>query len=75
MIQNLFDTFMKKSLKKRFILFIGILFVLICLALGLIIICWTEFPLKLETNYRIAFGLLLIGYAAIRFLRFFNSNK
>jgi hypothetical protein len=75
MIQNLFDTFMKKSLKERFLLFIGILFFLIYLTLGLIIIFWTEFPLKLETNYRIAFGLLLIGYAAIRFLRFFNSNK
>ena len=29
----------------------------------------------METQYRIAFGVLLIVYSAIRFLRFFNENK
>ncbi len=75
MFQNALHKFKKKSLKERFLLFIGILFFLIYLTLGLIVIFWKTFPLKLETNYRIAFGVLLIGYAAIRFLRFFNDNK
>lgn len=75
MLQNAIHKFKKKSLKERFLLFIGILFFLIYLTLGLIVIFWKAFPLQLERNYRIAFGVLLIGYAAIRFLRFFNENK
>ena len=65
----------KKSLKERFLLFTGILFFLIYLTLGLIIIFWEKFPIVMETKYRIAFGVLLIGYAFLRFVRFFNSNK
>jgi cytochrome c biogenesis protein CcdA len=75
MFSKLFINFKKKSLKERFLLFIGILFFLIYLTLGLIIIFWKAFPLQMEKQYRIAFGVLLIVYAFIRFLRFFNSNK
>jgi uncharacterized membrane protein (DUF485 family) len=74
MFRKLYLNFKKKSLKERFLLFIGILFFLIYLTLGLFIIFWKEFPLQMKTGYRIAFGVLLIVYAFIRFLRFFNSN-
>jgi uncharacterized membrane protein (DUF485 family) len=67
--------FMKKSLKERFLLVIGILFFLIYLVLGLIIIFWKELPIAMESNYRIAFGLILIVYSFFRFTRFFNDNK
>ncbi len=63
---------MKKSLKERFLLIIGVLFFLVYLVLGLIVIFWKEFPLNLQPAYRMAFGILLIVYAFIRFLRFFK---
>ena len=66
--------FMKKSLKERFLLVIGILFFLMYFVLGLIIIFWKNFPFAIQPNYRIAFGLLLIVYSFIRFTRFLNSN-
>ena len=63
---------MKKSPKERFLLIIGILFFLVYLVLGLIVIFWKEFPLDLQPTYRMAFGILLIVYAFLRFLRFFK---
>ncbi len=63
---------MKKSPKQRFLLIIGVLFFLVYLVLGLIVIFWKEFPLDLQPAYRMAFGILLIVYAFIRFLRFFK---
>lgn len=74
MILNFKDKFQKKSLKERFLLVIGILFFLIYLTLGLIIIFWKSLPLALEYKYRIAFGVLLIVYSFLRFLRFFNKE-
>jgi cytochrome c biogenesis protein CcdA len=74
-INQLIDNYKKKSLKERFLLFIGILFFLIYLTLGTIIIFWQSLPLRMEPKYRIAFGVLLIVYSFLRFLRFFNSNK
>lgn len=74
MISELTDKFQKKSLKERFLLVIGILFFLIYLTLGLIIIFWKSLPLALEYKYRIAFGVLLIVYSFLRFLRFFNKE-
>ena len=75
MFEKALIVFKKKSPKERFLLFIGILFFLIYLTLGLVIIFWKKFPIEMETKYRIAFGVLLIVYSFLRFLRFFNSNK
>jgi len=74
MISKLIENFQKKSLKERFLLVIGILFFLIYLTLGLLIIFWKSLPLTLEYNYRIVFGILLIVYSFLRFLRFFNKE-
>lgn len=71
---KIIDIFMKKSLKERFLLFIGVLFFLIYLTFGLLIIFWDKLPLQLTQNYRIALGLILIIYAFLRFIRFFNSK-
>lgn len=75
MLNNLFETFTKKSPKERFLLVIGLLFFMLYFILGLIVIFWKEFPLVMQPQYRIAFGVILIVYSFLRFLRFFNSNK
>ena len=75
MIANLVDNMKKKSPKERFLLVIGLLFFLVYLVLGLAVIFWKEFPLPMEFKYRVALGVLLVVYAFIRFLRFYNSNK
>ena len=64
----------KKSLKERFLLVLGILFFLIYLVLGLMIMFWKKLPLNMDPVYRYAFGVLLIVYSGIRFLRLINSN-
>jgi hypothetical protein len=75
MIKSFINNFQKKSLNERFLLFIGILFFLIYLTLGLIIIFWENLPLEMSLVYRIAFGILLIVYSFIRFLRLLNTAK
>ncbi|HPJ10173.1 MAG TPA: hypothetical protein PLS51_06050 [Flavobacterium sp.] len=75
MFGKMIINFKEKSPKERFLLVIGILFFLIYLFLGLAVIFWKALPINMPQNYRIAFGLLLIVYSLIRFLRFFNSNK
>lgn len=65
----------KKSLKERFLLVIGILFLLLYLVLGLFIIFMNNFPINMPDNYRLAFGILLVVYAFIRFKRIINDNK
>jgi len=74
MTSKFIENFQKKSLKERFLLFIGILFFLIYLTFGLIIIFWKALPLALDYKYRIVFGILLIVYSFFRFLRFFNKD-
>ena len=69
------ENFQKKSLKERFLLVIGIMFFLIYLTFGLILIFWKSLPLTLEYKYRIVFGISLIVYSFLRFLRFFNKEE
>ncbi len=59
----------KKSPQQRFLFVIGALFFAVYLFLGLVIIFWKDFPLQMETHYRIALGVILVLYAAVRFLR------
>jgi len=75
MFTNIFKKFKKKSLKERFLLVIGILFFLSYFVLGLMIIFLKNLPISLNPNARWAFGILLIVYALIRFVRLMNSNK
>ena len=51
------------------------MFFLIYLTLGLIIIFWDELPLSMPYNFRIAFGVILILYSFLRFIRFFNKEE
>jgi len=74
MLKEKLNNIQKKSLKERFLLVLGIMFFLIYLVLGLMIMFWKKLPLNMDPMYRYAFGVLLIVYSAIRFLRLINSN-
>jgi hypothetical protein len=75
MIQNFVNSFQKKSLKGRFLLVIGVLFLLSYFILGLLVIFMKHFPIQMQYNYRVAFGLLLMMYSIFRFFRIINDNK
>lgn len=65
----------KKSPQQRFLLVIGMLFLVVYLALGITIILWDTIPIQMEPKYRIAFGVLLIVYSFIRFTRYFSTEN
>jgi len=75
MLKKTFKNFQEKSLKERFLLVIGMVVFLAYLVLGLIFIFWKSMPIAMNSNYRMAFGVLLIVYSFIRFFRIFNSNN
>ena len=75
MLDNISNNTKKKSLKERFLLVLGILFFLVYFVLGLFIIFIDNFPLAMTFPYRVAFGVILITYAAFRFFRIINDNK
>jgi len=75
MLRKFITNIQKKSLKERFLFVIGILFFLLYFILGLIVIFMKNLPIGLPTNYRLAFGALLIVYAFIRCVRIINDNK
>ncbi len=75
MLNNFFNNIKEKSLIERFLLIITVLVFLGYFFLGIIFIFWKEFPFDIAMNYRIAFGVVLIGYSIMRFFRFYNANK
>jgi uncharacterized membrane protein (DUF485 family) len=64
----------QKSPTKRFLSIIGLFMFGLYLVLGLIILFWSDFPLAIEGKYRIAFGVLLIVYSFIRFMRLWKNQ-
>lgn len=65
----------KKSPQKRFLVVIGILFFLLYFVLGIIVIFWKEFPLALSSTQRTLFGIVLIVYSFLRFIRLFQDRN
>lgn len=63
----------QKSLNERFLFIVGIILVILYLVLASIFIFWTKLQLPLEQTYRTWFGILLITYAIIRFIRLFKK--
>lgn len=64
---------MQKSPAKRFLFILGLGMFTLYFVLGIIIMFWKEFPIDLSQGYRIAFGVLLIGYSFLRFVRLLRS--
>jgi len=69
------EKFLQKSPQQRFLFIFGIFFFLIYLLMGLAIIFWKDFPIEINKNYKLFFGIILIVYAFLRFVRLFQKNK
>lgn len=63
------QTDQQKSPLRRFLFILGLLMFSLYFVLGVAIMWWKDFPLALSANYRIAFGILLIVYSFVRFVR------
>lgn len=69
-----FNTFKQKSPQQRFLFILGLVILLAYLVLGVSLIFWENIPFEIKPTYRIAFGLMLIVYAIIRFFRLINQK-
>jgi len=65
----------QKSPQQRFLFVFGLIFFLLYFALGIMVIFWKQLPLQLTSTGRLAFGLLLIGYSFLRFIRLIQKNN
>lgn len=63
----------QKSPAKRFLFILGLGMFALYFALGIAIMFWKDFPMDLSFGYRVAFGVLLIAYSFIRFVRLLRS--
>lgn len=75
MLDKIYSNIQKKSPKERFLLVIAILFFIGYFVLGLFVIFMKNLPFTMKSNYRLAFGVLLIVYSFVRFIRIINDNK
>jgi hypothetical protein len=69
-----FNNFKQKSPQQRFLFIFGLIILSLYFALGVLLIVWKEIPFDIKPTYRILFGLLLIGYAILRFYRLTNQR-
>lgn len=70
--------FKQKSPQQRFLFILGICMVTIFITLAVVLIFFSDIlgldPEKLPKEYRIAFAILLVVYAGIRFGRIMKQN-
>lgn len=73
-----FNFFEQKSPQQRFLFILGICMVTIFVALAVVLIFFSDVlgldPEKLPKEYRIAFAILLVIYAGIRFGRIIKQK-
>lgn len=65
----------QKSLLRRFLFFIGMIFLILYVVLGIVFIVWEDMPVTLPYRNRVIFGIILLVYAAIRSFRIINNKK
>lgn len=70
----LFSNERQKSLKRRFLLILGVTVFICCLSLGLMIIFWDRMVPGLPKMQKIGVGLLIIVYGVIRFSRLLRKS-
>jgi hypothetical protein len=68
------NTFRQKSPQQRFLFILGLVFFILYLALGVYLIFWKDIPFDIKPLYRVLFGVLLIVYAIIRFMRLIKND-
>jgi hypothetical protein len=64
-----FNNFRQKSPQQRFLFIFGLIILFFYFALGILLIFWKDIPFEIKPTYRVLFGILLIGYAILRFYR------
>ena len=73
-----YNDFKQKSPQQRFLFILGAFMILIFVALSIAIVVFSQrlniSDEKLPSPYRIAFGVLLIVYAGIRFARLMKKE-
>ncbi|MDQ7947473.1 MAG: hypothetical protein REI78_07230 [Pedobacter sp.] len=71
--------FKQKSPQQRFLFILGVVMMIVYLGIGILVIFFSDRlhidPDKFPASYRIAFGVLLIIYAIIRFSRLLNKKE
>jgi hypothetical protein len=65
----------QKSPARRFLLILGIVAFICFSALGLMVIFWDGILTTIPKGEKIAFGCIIIIYAAVRFSRILKRNK
>jgi hypothetical protein len=64
----------QKSLKRRFLLILGIVTLVCIAALGLMLMFWQDIPVQLPNTQRKLFGGLIILYGILRFSRLLKKD-
>ena len=64
----------QKSLKRRFLLILGIVTFICFVALGAMVIFWEDMPVQLTDTQRKLFGGLIIVYSILRFSRLLKKD-
>lgn len=70
--------FKQKSPQQRFLFILGAFMILVFLTLGIMLVFFSDLlsldPEKFPTQYRIAFAIILVVYAGIRFSRLIKQD-
>jgi uncharacterized membrane protein (DUF485 family) len=73
------EFFRQKSPQQRFLFILGVTMMVLYVAIAVVVIFFGELihldPEKFPQKYRIAFGVVLMIYAMIRFSRLFITHK
>ncbi|RZA03202.1 MAG: hypothetical protein EOP47_04085 [Sphingobacteriaceae bacterium] len=64
----------QKSLKRRFLLILGIVTLVCIIGLGLMLMFWQDIPVQLTNTQRKLFGGLIILYGILRFSRLLKKD-
>jgi hypothetical protein len=64
----------QKSLKRRFLLILGIVTFIGFVTLGVMVIFWQDMPVQLTDTQRKLFGGLIILYSILRFSRLLKKD-
>ncbi len=68
------SNYRRKSPLKRFLSILGLFMFGFYFVLGLLIIFWDNFPIEINPTYKTIFGVVLILYSFMRFVRLWQNN-
>ncbi|THF49090.1 hypothetical protein E6C50_12665 [Flavobacterium supellecticarium] len=71
---NIYQNFRQKSPKQRFLFVLGLVFLCLYLFMAATLIIWKSMPVELPYRNRVILAVILIVYAAIRFVRLLQQD-